>query len=240
MSASASASSSASASAFVRTSPVHYALEKPATKWGVLAGMPIALHFGDPKREAAQATVLGLCDVSAFPRMVVKGPGASVWVKSRDIPVPDSIYDVALAGRGGYQVIRTGAEEIFIEDGWTSDIVAHTGQALRASTAGPIEVMRQDASFLISGDRAREVFAQTCGVDFRKQTNQLVMSRVAGVSAGIRFRSELKVPAYQVWLDPSYGPYLWEALAEIAGELGGHIVGMECFGAEGAPKGNLQ
>src|SRR5262245_8622243 len=110
--------------------------------------MPVALHLGDPKEEASQAMSLGLADASALPRVVVKGPGATVWLKGRDIPVPDAIYDVALGpANDGYQVIRTGAEEIFVEDGWKSELVARISHGLRASP-GPIEVVRQDACFL--------------------------------------------------------------------------------------------
>jgi sarcosine oxidase subunit beta len=37
------------------------------------------------------------------------------------------------------------------------------------------------------------------------------------------------VPGYRVWVEPSYGHYLWQVLHEIVTELGGGPIGWECL-----------
>lgn len=183
--------------------------------------------------QAGQARDLGICDASPLLRLGVKGTGAVAWLQAHveDVVVPDATYGVASIAGGG-QVVRAGRDEVFLEDGWGGHLVPGLEKALRsATTDGPYEIVRQDASFLLSGARAPEVLAQTCGVDFRDPAAHpgLVMSRVAGVSAAIRFRSDLAVSAFQLWIDPSYGSYLWHTLSEIVADLGGHQVARSCF-----------
>jgi sarcosine oxidase, subunit gamma len=212
-----------------RTSPVHDALSHLSPRWGRVCHMPVALAFATDGSESAQAANLGLADVSALPRLTVKGPTAAAWLHDHNVTAPSSVYDSAQLPGGG-QVIRTGLEEIFIEDSVQGSILPRLEEKLRAvPTGGPYEVIRQDAAFLLSGSKAAQVLAQTCGVDFRQPDGRLVYSRVAGVSAAIRYRADLTVPAFQLWIDPSFGPYLWETLLEIVTDLGGKPVGLCCF-----------
>ena len=48
-----------------------------------------------------------------------------------------------------------------------------------------------------------------------------------GVTTRLMSAVEVRqIPAFQIWCDPSYGPYLWETLLEIVREKGGGPVGM--------------
>ena len=218
-----------------RTSPVHDALETLGPRWGRVSNMPAALSFAEAEAERALAAAIGIADVSALLRVTVKGPNATSWLHAQGLSVPAAIYDVALLPGGG-QVIRTGAEEIFVEDGLEGSIVPRLEQSLRVLPGGgPYEIIRQDASFFLSGARAAEVLAQTCGVDFRQPDDRLVTTRVAGVSAGIRFRKDLFVPVFQLWTDPSFAPYLWKTLHEIVGDLAGKPAGLCCFWPQLSP-----
>ncbi len=219
-----------------RLSPVHDLVEHLHPQWGVISGMPAALDFGKLHAERAIAAKLGLCDASAFLRLVVKGPGAVMVLQQQGVDVPGANYRVAMQTGGG-QCIRTGAEEYFVEDGIGTGkegrLVSALEKAVRArKPGGPYEVARQDACFLVSGTRAVEALSQTCGVDLRKVDGNLIMSRVAGVSVALRMRNDLAIPAFQIWMDPSFGPYLWETLLEIVGELDGGPVGLRCFWPE--------
>ena len=100
---------------------------------------------------------------------------------------------------------------------------------LDSGGSGAYRVVRQDASILLSGSRAAEVFLQTCGYDFRKPGDRLVMTRVAGVSCSILHRTINRLGTFQLWMDGSFGAYLWKTLLEIARELGGRPVGLACF-----------
>src|SRR5205085_2415456 len=62
-----------------RRSPVHQLLGSQGAQWGQLAGAPVVLHVG-VINEAAFLPVLALCDVSALPKVGVKGPGAEAWL----------------------------------------------------------------------------------------------------------------------------------------------------------------
>jgi hypothetical protein len=58
------------------------------------------------------------------------------------------------------------------------------------------------------------------------------VTRVAGVSTWVLHRGINGWDVYQFWADGSYGPYLWEALLEIAREPGGDVIGLSAFFSE--------
>ncbi len=206
-----------------RMSPVHDALESLHPRWGQVAGMPVALDFDNSKVEQERADAAGLADASALPRLTVKGPAAESMLRGL-FTVPDEIYQVQpLPGNG--ILVRTGKSDFFLEDGFQGEAVASVAKALGSGGKGVYPVLRQDASFLLSGRSAIEVLAQTCAVNFR-ETTRFVMTRVAGVSTSILPRTLNGVPVYQLWLDYSFGPYLWEQLLEIVRELDGGVTGL--------------
>jgi|GEM_PF-2483358 len=85
------------------------------------------------------------------------------------------------------------------------------------------------ASFLLSGARASDVLLETCNVDLRSPEGDLVMTRVAGVSCYILFRTLNGIPAFQFWTDASYAHYLGETLLEIIQEHNGGVAGVSCY-----------
>jgi hypothetical protein len=91
---------------------------------------------------------------------------------------------------------------------------------------GVYRVQRQEAALLLSGARANDVLVETCGYDFRQPGNRLIMTRVAGVSCAILPIEAGGISMFRLWLDYSYGVYLWEALYEIVRDHGGDVVGM--------------
>lgn len=218
-----------------RLSPLHSALERLYPHWGEVAGMPVAIDFGDPAHERAQAETLALCDASALLRATLKGPGAQAFLARQNLPVPEGIYHWRPLGGGGL-IARTGAAEFFLEAGVDDEALASMEQAIRTPPSErpqPVYwVLRQDASFLLSGSRAADVLAQTCGHDFRREPGQpskMVLTRIAGVSCSVLERPFNGIAACQLWVDGSYGRYLWETLLAIAQESGGGVAGMACF-----------
>lgn len=214
----------------VRRSPIHDSLVFARPTWGTLAGMAVPLDFGHAPLERIASRKLGLCDLSYRPRMTVKGPRAADWLGALGAPIPSAIYDMLALPDGGL-VVRTGGSEFFLEDGSERGWVAET--LLPAEpTEGVIKADRQDASFLLTGDGAREVFSQTCGYEFRPGVIEFVFTRIIGVSCAVTSRNFGELPAYQLWLDGTYGVYVWETLAEIVEELGGKLVGLACLSPE--------
>jgi len=211
-----------------RLSPVHEELEHLHPRWGNLSGMPVALAFGETGDEAKLAKTLGLCDASALPRLTVKGLGAENVLTEQGLRAPTGIFDTT-ALEGGGLLTRTGSTEFFLEDGPRGNAVASLNQRLAAPTVGVCRVLRQDASFLLSGTEALQVLAETCGVDFRAADTRMIFSRVAGVSCSLLKRELGGTGVFQLWLDGSYGPYLWHTLLEIVQEQRGGPAGLACF-----------
>jgi sarcosine oxidase subunit gamma len=230
-----------------RLSPVHDLLEQDHPRWGLLDGMPVALTFGGRTVEQEQglARTLALCDASALHRLAIKGPSAASFLEARAVAhaLPADLFHVLPLTSSGL-IARTGRAEFFLEDapgaGGRQDLVAPLTESLMSSSQpGVYPVLRQDASFLLSGDRAPALFGQTCGYDFRQiglgsnpcadRTMLLVMTRVAGVSTWVLHRTLNGNTVYQLWADGTYGPYLWETLLKITRERFGDAVGLPVF-----------
>lgn len=212
-----------------RVSPLHEALEHRHPAWGTLHGMPVALGFAPPEAEARTAQALGLADASALRRLTLKGPGAAGLLQKRKVAVPDETFAVRLLGKAGLAA-RTGGAEFFLEDGPGDTAVTKLEEALAAGAPGVYPVWRADACILLSGARATAVLEQTCAYNFRQpDPATLVFTRVAGVSCSILARTLNGISLFSLWMDGTYGEYLWETLVEIAGESGGAPVGLPCF-----------
>ena len=205
--------------------------------------MPIAIRLDDPAKEAQLANSLALADASFLPRIVLKGPQAAALLQSRNIPIPESILKVAPLENGGL-IARTGGSEFFLEDGIGGNIVAsldvrRPSQAVSDGLGSPsynlgspgvYPVLRQDASLIISGSRAGELFRHVSSYDFVTEPHHdLVFTPIAGVSCSV-LRTKLNgFPAFRLWTDGTYGLYIWHTLLEVAKELGGGAVGTAVF-----------
>ena len=216
-----------------RVSAVQACLERLGAVWeeregAVREGAVRPVHFGDPEAEAAIAPVLALADRGTIPRIGLKGPDAIGWARAQGIPVPDEIYGWTRAARGGLSV-RVGSGELFLEGPHAA--AAEEGLAGAPSGTACWPVRREDAAFLLCGERALEVLAQACSYDFRGAAGTFVMTRVAMVSCSILAEGCLAegdaggAPVYHLWTAASYGPYLWDELLAIVRDCGGGPVG---------------
>ena len=189
----------------------------------------MAMDFGDPAAERQRMGTLALCDVSPLPKLGVRGPNAEPWLREHSVPIPQDLYDCCELDDHGL-CIRVGADEFFFESGPAAESVGRLAAALGSSVPGVWRVERQDATFLLTGSRALEVLAQTCGINFRQAPDRrLIMSRLAGVSCAILPQPVDQVPIFRLWVDPSYAVALWETLNGIVDEFDGGIVGAACF-----------
>jgi sarcosine oxidase subunit gamma len=100
--------------------------------------------------------------------------------------------------------------------------------ALGEGKEGAYPVIRQDAGIALLGPRSNELLVQTCNVDFDAiSSDEAVMTQMVGVSILAIRRDVGGLRCLRLWCDPTYAPYLWDTLSEIAAELGGGIVGSE-------------
>lgn len=210
-------------------SPVHEMINGLSPSWGQIANTPIALHFGAPEVELNQARCLALCDVSAFPKLGIKGPQAYSWLKSQGIQPPTEIYGVVDLADGGI-LAKIAANEFFLESGIASSTVEQVSTQLGSAPDGCYRVEQENGAFLLSGSHYKQVMAQACAVDLAEApTQRMVYCRVAATSCGLLPDSIHDIELVRIWVDPSLAVYLWQTLAQITDELGGKIIGAQSY-----------
>jgi sarcosine oxidase subunit gamma len=213
-----------------RLSPVHGRLEALGARFAELDGMLVAGQIGNG--DAARARVLGLADLSHLQKTGFKGGDAAAGVRGQGLvlPEPNSWAEVD----GGGMLARLARSEFFIEDEIGGLLVARVRTMLRQMPAGIYPVMRQDAGFALTGERANELLVETCNVNFGElaaESRNVVMTSMVGVSVLVVRRDNGQRPCYRLWCDPTMAPYLWDTLAGIALELGGGPVGSDVLAA---------
>lgn len=207
-----------------RRSPAHDAQRAAHVQWTVLESMQVVERFGGD--DSARARTLGIADVSHLYRTGFKGQGVAAWLAEQGLPVPEAPNTWQALANGGF-VARLGLTEYLIEDGLagrTSAKLAHREPALRV-----YPVLRQDLALALCGEALHELLLQTCNVNFRAlelEAKPVVLTSMAGVAVTVLPGERLGRPYYRLWADGTYGVYLWETLAGIAGELGGGPVGL--------------
>jgi sarcosine oxidase subunit gamma len=105
--------------------------------------------------------------------------------------------------------------------------------ALGTGAEGAYPVIRQDAGLALLGARRNELLAQVCNVNFEAiASREAVMTQMAGVSV-LAIRREATggepgaLPGLRLWCDPTFAPYLWETLVDIAAGMGGGVIGSQ-------------
>lgn len=216
-----------------RRSPIHDLLESHHPEWQLCAGVTFAWRYKPDDVERAAMRVLGLCDLSPLPKLGMRGPGAADWLREQGCAAPESIHDTGRLPDGGW-IVRMGADELFLESGSACQTVPQLDASLGRGTGEVVRVERQEATFLVTGTRALDLFAQTCAIDFRAAAAlRAVLTRVAGISCIVLPELVDDVPRYRIWLDSTYAASLWESLDEICLELGGQRIGAGAAGGFG-------
>ena len=206
-----------------RQSPLHDSLARLRPEWCVVNSMATPLRFAD-----ATGSAVELADLSVLRRAGLKGPGAADWLRTRGVPVPERPNAWSLLAAGGL-IARLARSEFLIEDGARGDAVPALEHALCDGAAGVYPVLRQDAALFLRGAAVHDLFAQTCSIDFKSippRERAVTLTMMIGVAVTIICTSLDDKPCYRIWCDGTYGAYLWDALLEIATELGGGAVGL--------------
>ena len=210
-----------------RQSPVHAQIAALQPQREERYGMEIASRIAG--NDASKLEAVALADLSFLPKFGLKGPAAEQWLASLDIPLPAIANGWAsLAGKG--VIARLGRSEFFLEDATASGAVDSVRTALGSGAPGVYPVIRQDAGFALAGKQVNELLVQTCNVNFAQfnpEERIAVMTQMIGVSI-LAIRTDCKeMPCYRIWCDPTFAAYFWETVAEIAGELGGGVIGAD-------------
>lgn len=207
-----------------RISPVHAALAVRDAHWWERNGMRVARQLRDD--DSARAAVLGLVDLSHLARTGFKGPGAAALLQSLGHELPDP--NAWKPSANGGLIARLATSEFFVEDLNGNATVTAIERALAKPPEGVCPVPRQDAALALTGSRVNELLVQTCNVNFQEVSGEVVvMTMMVGVAVQALRQTIGGVACQRIWCDPSFAPYLWNTLAEIAEELGGGPVGTQ-------------
>jgi sarcosine oxidase subunit gamma len=176
-----------------------------------------------PRPTARSVTTDGivLTDLSRLPKCGFKGPGAPQWLTQLGLPLPQR-PNAWLPLEGGGIVARLGRTEFFLEDGADGQAVARATAAFSGGAADVYPVIRQDAGLLLAGNRCHELLAQTCNVNFAgldPAQREAVMTQMVGVAVLAVHAGPDPSAGYRIWCDPTYAPYLWETLSDVAADL---------------------
>jgi sarcosine oxidase subunit gamma len=169
-------------------------------------------------------TTAGLRDLSALPKLGVKGAAAEAWLREQGIEVPPATYDTLGLEDGGL-IARLGSADFFLEGSSSEGVVSHLSAELGRFPPQVYRVERQDATFLLAGGRALQVLAELCSVDFQAAPiGRVCLTRLGGVNCAVLPQASDAGPVFRLWADYTWAVALWEILVEVTGERGGRIV----------------
>lgn len=174
---------------------------------------------------------LTLHDVSRRARFGLKGPAAESFLVEQGLPLPGSPNGWALAADGRL-VARLATAEFLVEaTGTAQDATAGAAATLcdpSQRRSGLVAVPREDLVLELAGPRVNELLLQVCNVNFAPlaraagtDAGAVVLTSMIGVGVVVVPRRVAGRVVYTIWVDPSYGQYLWSTLAGISRELGG-------------------
>ena len=165
----------------------------------------------------------------------MKGPRAGEWLSSCGIvlpAMPNSWSGPTNGGSGGLLVARLGTSEFFLEESAEGASLQGIRRGLEGYPPGVYPVLREDAAFQLSGDGVHDVLAQICNVHFAElalDSRPVIMTLMLGVAV-------LVVPLhnpgheterrYRIWCDPTFGPFLGEAVGGVVVDCGGTLKGL--------------
>jgi sarcosine oxidase subunit gamma len=167
-------------------------------------------------------------------RIGMKGPQAERWLADRGIVLPSAPNSWAgstAAGNSTLLVARLGTTEFFLEDAAEGTVLPGIRGGLEESPSGVYPVLREDAAFQLSGDGVHDLLAQVCNVHFAGlalDSRPVIMTLMLGVAVLVvpHLCASDASPRYRIWCDPTFGPFLGEAVGGVVVESGGTLRGL--------------
>jgi sarcosine oxidase subunit gamma len=176
--------------------------------------------------------------LTAGTRLGFKGAGAGAWLAAQGVGVPAASNTWSSAA--GVLTARLGSAEYFLAEqaadagapadpgsdaaGTAAGFLRRIAANARARPAGVYPVLREDWDFVLEGRDVHSVLAQVCNVNFadvQSNIQPVIMTLMIGVAVLVVPRGAAGRPRYRIWCDPSYGPYLSDALGTVVVESGG-------------------
>jgi sarcosine oxidase, subunit gamma len=171
-------------------------------------------------------------------RIGMKGPRAEQWLADRGIVLPAAPNTWAGSNASGNStgllVARLGSSEFFLEDAAEGTLLQGIRRGLEENPPGVYPVLREDAAFQLSGDGVHDVLAQVCNVHFAAlalDSRPVIMTLMLGVAVlvvpqGPDNSGRDSERRYRIWCDPTFAPFLGEAVGGVIVECGGTLRGL--------------
>jgi sarcosine oxidase subunit gamma len=225
---------------FLFRSYVYRKLLELNVNFETLGDAAVAWDFGDPAGEAAAARRLGLADLSPLPRLGVKGPGTADWLAGLGVRIPQQ-SNQATRQAGGALAARLAPAELLLLGGLAGDPAPldAVAAAWRAEPHAPVPphsprgylLPRRHSHFwfLVSGERAAQMFAKLCGVDLRPgkfADGAIAQTSLARMNAVVIRDDRGGALAYHLLGDSASAAYLWDCLTDAMAEFDGRPVGL--------------
>jgi sarcosine oxidase, subunit gamma len=170
-------------------------------------------------------------------RIGMKGPRAEQWLADRGVVLPATpntwAGSTASGNPPGLLVARLGTSEFFLEDATEGTALQDIRGGLEENPPGVYPVLREDAAFQLSGDGVHDVLAQVCNVNFAGlalDSRPVIMTLMLGVAVlvvpqGADISGRDTGRRYRIWCDPTFSPFLGEAVGGVVIECGGTLRG---------------
>lgn len=198
-----------------------------------VADAAVALNFGrSGDEETAQATKLGLADLSPLPRTGFKGRGSIEWLQDRGLEIGDENNRAWPQTSGGVVARLADTEALVLGDiTGGDDLIARLNGAFQTDRPGGCyHVPRREGAawFVVTGARVSEMLAKLCGVDLRLArfpSGSVAQTSLARMNV-IAIRADLGgTPAFHLLFDSASADYLWGCLKDAMTEFDGMPVG---------------
>ncbi len=238
---------------FLFRSYVYRKLLKHGANFEAMADAAVARDYGDPAGEGETAQRLGLADLSALPRLGVKGPGTADWLAGQGIQVPAE-SNQAVRQSSGVLAARLAPSELMLLGDLSGDLSGDPAPldaiaaAWRAEPQSPVPperprgflLPRQHSHFwfVLSGDCTAGMFAKICGVDLRPgkfANGRIAQTSIARMNAVVIRDDQGGVLAYHLLGDSASAEYLWDCLLDAMAEFDGAPVGLAALRGLAAP-----
>jgi sarcosine oxidase subunit gamma len=226
---------------------------KHGANFEAMADAAVARDYGDPAGEGETARRLGLADLSALPRLGVKGPGTADWLAGQGLQVPAE-SNQAVRQSSGVLAARLAPSELMLLGDLSGDLSgdpAHLdaiAAAWRAEPQSPVPPERPRGFllprrhshfwFVLSGDGTAGMFAKICGVDLRPgkfANGRIAQTSIARMNAVVIRDDQGGVLAYHLLGDSASAEYLWDCLLDAMAEFDGAPVGLAALRGLAAP-----
>jgi sarcosine oxidase subunit gamma len=198
-----------------------------------IAGTAAVAEYAEGGNEVPQAARLAVADMSALPRMGLKGGGARAWLNERSARVPNA-PNQALRQKDGSLVARLSVEEFWLLGRLTEDSALSASLQDRwsiDSTKRVYALPRADSHccLALTGHHASATLAKVCAVDLRTHKFadlEIAQTSLAEVNAVVLRADLATTPCFFVLCDASETEYLWDVMLDAMTEFGGVPVGI--------------